>query len=86
LAPILTVKNLDKTYESGFQALKDINLNIEKGEISRCWVPMAPERPHSSVSSAVSSTAPVAASPLMATTLCATIATHDPALGLFPRN
>jgi len=33
LAPILTVKNLDKTYESGFQALKDINLNIEKGEI-----------------------------------------------------
>ena len=33
MAPILTVKNLDKTYESGFQALKDINLNIEKGEI-----------------------------------------------------
>lgn len=30
---ILSVKNLDKTYSGGFKALKDINLNIEKGEI-----------------------------------------------------
>ncbi len=31
--PILTVKNLNKTYAGGFQALKDINLEIRKGEI-----------------------------------------------------
>jgi ABC-2 type transport system ATP-binding protein len=30
---ILTISNLDKTYEGGFQALKDINLEISKGEI-----------------------------------------------------
>ena len=33
MPPILTVENLDKTYESGFQALKNINLTINKGEI-----------------------------------------------------
>jgi len=32
-APIISVKNLSKTYASGFQALKDINLDISKGEI-----------------------------------------------------
>lgn len=32
-APILSIKNLSKTYASGFQALKDINLDISKGEI-----------------------------------------------------
>ncbi len=31
--PILTVSALNKTYEGGFQALKDINLEIAKGEI-----------------------------------------------------
>lgn len=31
--PILTVKNLDKTYQGGFQALNNINLDIDKGEI-----------------------------------------------------
>jgi ABC-2 type transport system ATP-binding protein len=31
--PIIVVKNLTKTYASGFQALKDVNLEIEKGEI-----------------------------------------------------
>ncbi|MDA0688288.1 MAG: ABC transporter ATP-binding protein [Proteobacteria bacterium] len=31
--PILTVSQLGKTYAGGFQALKDINLQIEKGEI-----------------------------------------------------
>jgi ABC-2 type transport system ATP-binding protein len=30
---IISVSNLSKTYGSGFQALKDINLEIEKGEI-----------------------------------------------------
>ncbi len=32
-APILSVKNLSKTYSGGFQALKEINLEISKGEI-----------------------------------------------------
>jgi len=31
--PILTVTNLSKRYASGFQALKNVNLSIEKGEI-----------------------------------------------------
>jgi len=31
--PILSVKNLNKTYASGFQALKDVNLEIRRGEI-----------------------------------------------------
>jgi len=30
---ILSIKNLNKTYAGGFQALKDINLDIHKGEI-----------------------------------------------------
>jgi ABC-2 type transport system ATP-binding protein len=31
--PVISVSHLDKTYGSGFQALKDINLEIDKGEI-----------------------------------------------------
>jgi ABC-2 type transport system ATP-binding protein len=31
--PEISVKNLNKSYESGFQALKDINLDISRGEI-----------------------------------------------------
>jgi ABC-2 type transport system ATP-binding protein len=31
--PILSVSNLSKTYQSGFTALRDINLTIERGEI-----------------------------------------------------
>jgi len=31
--PILSVKNLNKTYASGFQALKNVNLEIRRGEI-----------------------------------------------------
>src|ERR1700712_5685005 len=31
--PIISVSKLNKTYASGFQALKDINLDIQKGEI-----------------------------------------------------
>lgn len=33
MQPIISVKNLNKTYADGFQALKDINLDIQKGEI-----------------------------------------------------
>ncbi len=31
--PILSISGLTKTYASGFQALKDIDLEIRKGEI-----------------------------------------------------
>jgi ABC-2 type transport system ATP-binding protein len=33
MQPIISVSNLTKTYASGFQALKNINLDIRKGEI-----------------------------------------------------
>ena len=33
MQPIVSIKDLSKTYQSGFQALKKINLDIEKGEI-----------------------------------------------------
>ncbi len=33
MPPIISVQNLCKTYDSGHQALKDISLDIEKGEI-----------------------------------------------------
>ena len=33
LQPIITLTNVSKTYASGFQALKDINLKIRRGEI-----------------------------------------------------
>jgi len=33
MPPIITISQLSKTYESGFQALKQVNLTIEKGEI-----------------------------------------------------
>src|SRR5215218_7514288 len=31
--PIISIRNLSKTYDSGFQALKSINLEIRRGEI-----------------------------------------------------
>jgi ABC-2 type transport system ATP-binding protein len=31
--PIISVKNLWKTYDTGFEALKDVSLDIDKGEI-----------------------------------------------------
>src|SRR4249919_1470285 len=31
--PIVSVRNLSKTYASGFHALKDVSLDIERGEI-----------------------------------------------------
>jgi ABC-2 type transport system ATP-binding protein len=33
LTPVISVKNLSKTYDSGFQALKDVSLEIKRGEI-----------------------------------------------------
>src|SRR3979411_1823441 len=33
LSPIISVSNLSKIYAGGFQALKDINLEIRRGEI-----------------------------------------------------
>jgi ABC-2 type transport system ATP-binding protein len=33
MSPIISVANLSKTYESGFQALKNVNLDINRGEI-----------------------------------------------------
>ena len=30
---VISIKNLSKTYESGFQALKNVNLEIREGEI-----------------------------------------------------
>jgi ABC-2 type transport system ATP-binding protein len=33
MPPIISISNLCKTYASGFQALKDINLDIRRGEI-----------------------------------------------------
>ncbi len=33
MLPIIDVSNLNKTYDSGFQALKDVNLSIRRGEI-----------------------------------------------------
>jgi ABC-2 type transport system ATP-binding protein len=33
MQPILDVRNLNKTYAGGFEALKDVSLEIERGEI-----------------------------------------------------
>lgn len=33
MQPVISIRNLDKTYASGFRALKDISLEINKGEI-----------------------------------------------------
>ncbi|WFU10811.1 ABC transporter ATP-binding protein [Rhizobium sp. CB3090] len=33
MAPIISIRNLTKTYSNGFQALKGIDLDVEKGEI-----------------------------------------------------
>src|SRR5690348_10493428 len=33
MAPIISVKNLEKTYASGFHALKNVNLDIRAGEL-----------------------------------------------------
>ena len=33
MSPIVSVSNLSKTYAGGFQALKNVNLDIHRGEI-----------------------------------------------------
>ena len=33
MPPIISVTNLTKTYASGFQALKNVSLDIQRGEI-----------------------------------------------------
>jgi ABC-2 type transport system ATP-binding protein len=33
MTPILSVQDLEKTYDGGFQALKSVSLEIEKGEV-----------------------------------------------------
>lgn len=33
MPPVISIQNLSKTYASGFQALKNINLDIHRGEI-----------------------------------------------------
>ena len=33
MQPVIQIKNLEKSYKGGFQALKDINLDIDRGEI-----------------------------------------------------
>ena len=33
MQPIVSINNISKTYDNGFQALKDINLDIQQGEI-----------------------------------------------------
>ena len=33
MAPIISVKNLQKTYDNGFQALKGVDLDIHEGEV-----------------------------------------------------
>jgi len=33
MQPVVSIRNLSKTYEDGFQALKNVNLEIRKGEI-----------------------------------------------------
>jgi len=33
MEPIISISNLSKTYATGFQALKNINLKIHRGEI-----------------------------------------------------
>ena len=33
MPPIISIHNLSKTYATGFQALKSINLDIQRGEI-----------------------------------------------------
>ena len=33
MAPILSVRDLEKTYDGGFQALKSVSLDIQQGEV-----------------------------------------------------
>ena len=44
MQPIISVANLSKTYASGFQALKNVNLDIRPGEIFALLGPTARAR------------------------------------------
>jgi len=33
----ISINNLSKVYDNGFNALKNINLKINRGEILQCW-------------------------------------------------
>jgi ABC-2 type transport system ATP-binding protein len=44
MQPIIAISHVSKTYASGFRALKDINLEIRRGEIFALLGP-APARP-----------------------------------------
>ena len=33
MQPVISIRDVSKVYEGGFQALKDVNLDIQKGEI-----------------------------------------------------
>ncbi|MGD9296976.1 MAG: ATP-binding cassette domain-containing protein, partial [Chromatiales bacterium] len=33
MQPVISISSLNKVYKSGYQALKEVNLEIEKGEI-----------------------------------------------------
>jgi len=37
----IKISGLRKTYENGFEALVDIDLEIKRGRYSHFWVPMA---------------------------------------------
>ena len=45
MQPIISISNLSKTYASGFQALKEIDLDIRRGEIFALLGPTARARP-----------------------------------------
>ena len=36
---ILGIRDLRKSYDNGFEALKGVTLEIEEGESLRCWAP-----------------------------------------------
>jgi len=57
---IISISNLSKTYESGFQALKGVNLDIRHGEIFALLGPNGAGKTTLIASSAASSMRPAA--------------------------
>ncbi len=45
MTPIVSIQGLSKTYAGGFQALKQVDLQIQRGEIFALLGPMVPARP-----------------------------------------
>jgi len=54
MEPIISISNLSKTYATGFQALKNINLKSTAGKSLRCSGRTARGKRRSSASSAAS--------------------------------